>query len=231
MGKTLTLTAADGHKFSAYRADPPSTVNGGKPKGGLVVVQEIFGVNKHIREVCDGFAKDGYAALAPALFDRAKPGVELGYEASDIEAGRTLRGKIEWPEVLKDVAASIKAVSDAGMVGIVGYCWGGSVAWRAATQLSGLAAAVGYYGGQIAPFKDEKPKCRVMLHFGETDSSIPLTDVEAIKKAQPKVPVFLYPAGHGFSCDHRASFNRESHQLARTRTVEFFATNIGPARR
>ncbi|HYB10920.1 MAG TPA: dienelactone hydrolase family protein [Alphaproteobacteria bacterium] len=231
MGKTLTLTAPDGHKLSAYRADTPDTVNRGKPKGGLVVIQEIFGVNKHMREVCDGFAKDGYASLAPALFDRAEPGVELGYEAADIEAGRALRGKIEWPEVLKDVAAAIKAVSDAGPVGIVGYCWGGSVAWRAATQLGGLAAAVGYYGGQIAPFKDETPKCPVMLHFGETDSSIPLADVQAIKKAQPKVPVFLYPAGHGFSCDQRASFDRESHELARTRTLEFFARNLVSAKR
>ncbi|HYB57753.1 MAG TPA: dienelactone hydrolase family protein, partial [Alphaproteobacteria bacterium] len=153
MGKALTLTASDGHKLSAYRADPA-----GKPKGGLVVIQEIFGVNSHIREVCDGFAKDGYAALAPALFDRAQRGVDLGYTAPEIEAGRALRGKIGWDAVLKDVAAAIKAVSDAGKVGIVGYCWGGSVAWRAATQLSGLSGAVGYYGGQIAEFKDEKPK-------------------------------------------------------------------------
>ena len=222
MGKTLTLTASDGHKLSAYRADPT-----GKPKGAIVVVQEIFGVNKHIRELCDGFAKDGYAALAPALFDRAQRGVDLGYEAADIEAGRNRRGKIDWAEVLKDVAAAIKAVSDAGKVGVVGYCWGGSVAWRAATQLTGIVCVVGYYGGQIAPFKDEKPRCPVMLHFGETDASIPLTDVEAIKKAQPKIPVYLYPAGHGFSCDHRASFHKDSHQLARTRTMEFFARNIG----
>ena len=168
MGKTLTLTASDGHKFSAYRADPA-----GKPKGGLVVIQEIFGV-------------------------------------------------------LKDVAAAIKAVADAGKVGIVGYCWGGSVAWRAATQLSGLSAAVGYYGGQIAEFKDEKPKVPVMLNFGETDASIPLADVEKIKAAQPKVPIHVYPgAGHGFSCDHRGSFHKASHDLALKRTMEFFAKNVG----
>ena len=223
MGKTLTLTASDGHKFSAYRADPQ-----GKPKGGVVVIQEIFGVNQHMREVCDGVAKDGYAALAPALFDRAERGVELGYTEGDIARGRDLRAKLAWEDVLKDVAASIKAVADAGKVGIVGYCWGGSVAWRAATQLGGLACAVGYYGGQITPFKDERPKVPVMLHFGETDASIPLTDVEAIKKAQPKLPIYVYPgAGHGFSCDHRGSYHAASASLARTRTMQFFAQNVG----
>ena len=223
MGKTLTLTASDGHKLSAYRADPA-----GKPRAGLVVIQEIFGVNSHIREVCDGFAKAGYAAVAPALFDRTKPGVELGYTAPDIEAGRSLRGKISWPDALKDVAAAIAAVKDAGKVGIVGYCWGGSVSWRAATQLSGLSAAVGYYGGQIAEFKDEKAKVPVLLHFGETDASIPLTDVEKIKAAQPGVPVHVYAgAGHGFSCDHRGSFNKASHELALERTLAFFAKHLG----
>jgi carboxymethylenebutenolidase len=222
MGKTLTLTASDGHTLSAYRADPA-----GKPKAGLVVVQEIFGVNSHVRELCDGFAKDGYAALAPALFDRVQRGVELGYAGPDIEKGREIRGKVAWEDVLKDVAAGIKAVADAGKTGIVGYCWGGSVAWLAATRLSGIAAAVGYYGGQIAQFKDEKANVPVMLHFGETDSAIPLSDVDAIKKAQPTVPVYLYPAGHGFSCDHRPSFHRESHERARARTMEFFAKHFG----
>lgn len=223
MGRTLTLTASDGHKFSAYRAGPKS-----KPKAGLVVIQEIFGVNRHIREVCDGFAKDGYAALAPALFDRAERGVELGYTEGDIARGRDLRAKLAWEDVLKDVAAAIKAVADAGKVGIVGYCWGGSVAWRAATQLGGLASAVGYYGGQIAPFREEKPKVPVMLHFGEADASIPLTDVEAIKKAQPKLPIYLYPgAGHGFNCDHRGSYHAESAKLSRTRTIGFFAKQLG----
>jgi len=218
----LTLTASDGHQLSAYRADPA-----GKPKGGLVVIQEIFGVNSHIREVCDGFAKDGYAALAPALFDRAEKGVELGYQPADIEAGRNIRGKIGWDVALKDVAAAIAALKDVGKIGIVGYCWGGSVSWRAATQLSGLSAAVGYYGGQIAEFKDEKPKVPVMLHFGETDGSIPLSAVEQIKAAQPGLPIYVYPgAGHGFSCDHRGSFHKASHELARERTMAFFAKNL-----
>ena len=222
MGKTLTLTASDGHKLSAYRADPA-----GKPKGGLVVIQEIFGVNSHMREVCDGFAKAGYAALAPALFDRTERGVELGYTPPDIEAGRNLRAKIAWDAVLKDVAAAIKAVADAGKVGIVGYCWGGSIAWRAAANLSGLSGAVGYYGGMIAEFKHEKPKIPVLLHFGETDASIPLADVEAVRKIHPQVPIYIYPAGHGFSCDHRASFHRPSHEEALRRTMDFFARYLG----
>ena len=223
MGKTMTLAASDGHRLSAYRADP-----NGKPKGGLVVIQEIFGVNQHIREICDGFANDDYAALAPALFDRAQRGVELGYVGQDIEKGRDLRAKLAWEDVLKDVAAAVKAVADAGKVGVVGYCWGGSVAWRAATQLSGVACAVGYYGGQIAPFKNERPRAPVMLHFGGTDSSIPLSDVEAIKKAQPNVPVYLYAAaGHGFNCDYRPSYDAESAKLARTRTMKFFAQHLG----
>ena len=222
MGKTLTLTASDGHKLSAYRADPS-----GKPKGALVVIQEIFGVNAHMREVCDGFAADGYVAIAPALFDRVQPKVELGYTPKDIEAGRELRGKIEWDAVLKDVEAAIKTVASAGKVGVVGYCWGGSVAWRAATRLKGVTAAVGYYGGQIAPFKDETPRAAVMLHFGEKDASIPLSDVEAIKKAQPKLPIHVYAgAGHGFSCDHRGSFHSEAHKQARTRTMEFFDKHL-----
>jgi carboxymethylenebutenolidase len=228
MGKTLTLTASDGHRLSAYRADPPTSSNGGKPKGAIVVIQEIFGVNSHIREVCDGFATDGYVAIAPALFDRAERGVEIGYTPDDIARGRDIRAKCEWDDTLKDVAATIKAVSGVGKVGVVGYCWGGSVAWRAATQLSGVSAAVGYYGGQIAPFKDEKPKAPVMLQFGETDASIPLADVEAIKKAQPGVPVYVYPgAGHGFSCDHRGSFHKPSHEQARERTMAFFAQHLG----
>lgn len=223
MSKTLKLTASDGFELSAYRADPA-----GKSKGGLVVIQEIFGVNSHIREVCDGYAKEGYAAVAPALFDRAEPGFEVGYTPEDIARGREMRGKIGWEGVINDVAAAIKAASDAGKVGVVGFCFGGSVAWLAATRLSGISCSVGYYGGQIAQFKDEKAKVPVMLHFGDKDQSIPLSDVEAIKKAQPGVPVYIYPgAGHGFSCDHRASFHKESHALARKRTLEFFAKHIG----
>ncbi|HUC63205.1 MAG TPA: dienelactone hydrolase family protein [Alphaproteobacteria bacterium] len=222
MGHILTLTAADGFKLSAYRADAA-----GKPKGALVVIQEIFGVNIHIRNVCDGFAKDGYTAIAPALFDRAQRGVELGYTPDDIARGREIRGKLDWDGVLKDVSAAIANVASVGKVGVVGYCFGGTVAWLAATRLPGVASAVGYYGGQIVQFKDEKSKVPVMLHFGDKDQSIPMADVDAIKAAQPAVPVWVYPgAGHGFSCDHRPSFHKDSFETARLRTLDFFAQTL-----
>jgi carboxymethylenebutenolidase len=222
MGKTLTLTASDGHEFSAYRADPA-----GKPRGGLVVVQEIFGVNQHMREVCDLFADHGYASLAPALFDRAERDVELGYQGDDVARGRDVRAKVSWDDALKDTQAAIDAIADAGKVGVIGYCWGGSIAWRAATQLKGIACAIGYYGGMIAQFKDEKPKVPVLLHFGENDASIPMSDVEVIRQVHPEVPIHTYPAGHGFSCDHRASFHKPSHEQALRRSLTFLAAHLG----
>lgn len=217
MSETLTLKAADGHAFSAYLAKPA-----GKPRAGLVVVQEIFGVNSHIRAVTDGFAQDGYLAIAPALFDRVERGVELGYDPASIASGREVRGKVSWDEALKDIAAAIAHVKSAGKVGCVGYCWGGSLAWLVATRLD-VSAAVGYYGGQVYDFRNETPRCPVILHFGERDHGIPLEKVEAVKKAHPEVPVHLYNAGHGFSCDHRADFDAASATLARTRTMDLFA--------
>lgn len=217
MGETLTLKAADGHAFGAYLAKPA-----GKPRAGLVVVQEIFGVNSHIRAVTDGFARDGYLAIAPALFDRVERDVELGYDPASIASGREVRGKVSWDEALKDIAAAIAHVRSAGKVGCVGYCWGGSLAWLVATRLD-VSAAVGYYGGQVYDFRNETPRCPVILHFGERDHGIPLEKVEAVKKAHPEVPVHIYKAGHGFSCDHRADFDAASAALARTRTMELFA--------
>ena len=202
MGTSIELSAADGHKFAAYRADPA-----GKPRGGIVVIQEIFGVNRHMRRATDGFAADGYVAICPALFDRAERGVDIGYGPDDIAKGRDIRGKITWDQTLADMAAAIAEAKKLGKVGVVGYCWGGSVAWRAATQLS-CAAAVGYYGGMVAQFAAEKAKCPVMLHFGEKDASIPLSDVEKFKQAQPQVPVFVYPADHGFNCEDRKQHQR-----------------------
>jgi len=220
MGETLTLSASDGHSFNAYLAAPA-----GRPRAGLVVIQEIFGVNSHIRAVTDGFAKDGYLAIAPALFDRAQVNVELGYTPPDIAAGREIRGKVSWDDALRDIAAAAARVKSAGKVGCVGYCWGGSLAWLAATRLD-FAAAVGYYGGQVYDFRDEKPRCPVILHFGERDHGIPMEKVEAVKKAQPATPVYVYPAGHGFSCDHRADFDAAAATLARQRTVEFLAKTL-----
>ncbi|MFO1189393.1 MAG: dienelactone hydrolase family protein [Alphaproteobacteria bacterium] len=220
MGQTLTLSASDGHSFNAYLATPA-----GRPRAGLVVIQEIFGVNSHIRAVTDGFAKDGYLAIAPALFDRVQAKVDLGYDAPDIAAGREIRAKVSWDDALKDIAAAAARVRTAGKVGCVGYCWGGSLAWLAATRLD-FAAAVGYYGGQVYDFRDEKPRCPIILHFGERDHGIPMEKVDAVKKAQPAMPVYVYPAGHGFSCDHRADFNAAAATLARQRTIEFLAKTL-----
>lgn len=222
MGMSLELAAADGHRLSAYRADPP-----GKPRGGLVVIQEIFGVNQHIKKVADGFAADGYVAIAPALFDRVERGYDTGYGPQDIERGRAARGKLSTDDALKDVRAAVKEAAKSGKVGVVGYCFGGTVAWWAGTRLDGVAAAVGYYGGGVAAEAEAKPKCPVMLHFGETDASIPKADYEKVIKAQPNVPIHIYPAGHGFVCDERGSFHAESAKTARVRTIDFFRKHVG----
>ena len=224
MGENLTLTAEDGHKFAAYRANPAGT-----PRGGIVVVQEIFGVNQHIRKAADGFAADGYVAIAPALFDRVERGYETGYAAQDIERGRATRGKLSTDQAMMDVKATVKELQKAGFkVGVVGYCFGGTIAWLAATRIDGVAAAVGYYGGGVADAVEEKPKAPVMLHFGETDASIPKEAYEKVMKAHPTVPAYVYPgAGHGFVCDERGSYNADAASQARTRTIEFFRKHIG----
>ncbi len=222
MGSTLNLTASDGHKLQAYRADPA-----GAPKGGLVVIQEIFGVNGHIRGVCDGFAADGYVVVAPALFDRVKPGIELGYGEEDRQQGFGYRKEIGWDEALADIGAAVAALEDAGPLGVVGYCWGGSVAWLTALRISGLKAVASFYGGQVVDFKDETPLCPVMLHFGETDQSIALSDVDKIKSAQPDIPLFVYEgAGHGFNCEQRGTYHEEAARLARERTIAFLAEHV-----
>jgi carboxymethylenebutenolidase len=222
MGTTLELTAADGHRFSAYRADPS-----GKPHGGLVVVQEIFGVNSHIRGVADGYAADGYLAIAPALFDRTERGVEIGYSQPEIDRGRAIMQKLSMDAALMDVTAALKAITSAGKTGIVGYCWGGTVAWVAAARVDGLACAAPYYGGGILANKDLKPRCPVLLHFGETDHAIPIGEVRAMKAARPELTMHIYPAGHGFNCDQRGSYHAESAKLARERTLEFFRKQLG----
>jgi len=221
MGQTIGLKASDGFLLGGYRADPA-----GRPKGGLVVIQEIFGVNHHIRNLCDRFAAEGYAAVAPAMFDRAKADVELGYDKAGMDEGVKLRAAIKLEDSLKDVQAAIDAAKAAGKVGVVGYCWGGSLAFLAAARLTGLACAVGYYGGMIAAHKDEKPKVPVILHFGEKDQGIPMADVEKVKAARPEVKIYTYPAGHGFSCDERASFEPQSHEQALRVTLAFLQKNL-----
>ncbi len=222
MGRKITLTAEDGFTLDAYRADPA-----GAPKGGIVVIQEIFGVNNHMRGVTETYAANGYLAIAPALFDRAEKGVELGYTEADIAAGRELRAKVGWDDPMKDIRAAMKAMAGAGKIGTVGYCWGGSVAWLTATRLTGIAAAACYYGGQIAAFKDETPRVPVMFHFGERDKGIPMADVEAVRAAQPKQTLHVYPAGHGFNCEERADHDAACKKLALERTLAFFAKHVG----
>ena len=222
MGETIRLKADDGHMFDVYKADPAGT-----PRGALLVIQEIFGVNSHMRAVADGFAADGYAVLCPALFDRGDRNFEVGYTPDDIGKGREARAKVPWEAAVLDMKATVTALQQHGKIGSVGYCWGGSLAWLAATRIPGLAASVCYYGGQIAQFRDESPKCPVMMHFGETDKSIPLSDVETIRTAQPDAEIHVYPAGHGFNCDQRADFHAESSNLARERTLAFFRKHVG----
>ena len=216
----ISLTAADGHRLSAWRAGPQNASR------ALVVVQEIFGVNRHMRNVCESFAAEGYAVIAPALFDRVGRGIELGYEAADVAQGRELRGKINDGLTLLDVLAAAAALPSGVKRGIVGYCWGGTVTWHAACRTSAFSAASGWYGGGIAAAKDETPRCPVQLHFGEADASIPMTDVAAVKAAQPGAEVHVYGGGHGFGCDERGSFVQADYALAQKRTLEFFAKHL-----
>jgi carboxymethylenebutenolidase len=221
MGKTIDLKAADGHTLSAYVAGPEGATK------GVVVIQEIFGVNHHMRDMADRFAAEGYAVVTPALFDRVEKGVELGYTADDIAKGRDYRMKLSDAQVMLDVEAAAQQMAGKKLA-IVGYCFGGTVAWWGATRSRSFSAASGWYGGGIAGTKDETPNCPVQMHFGEKDASIPMTDVEAIRAAQPKVESYVYAgAQHGFGCDERGSYSKPDYELAQQRTLAFFAKNLG----
>ncbi len=228
MGENIRLTAADGFELGAYRARPQ-----GAPRGGVVVVQEIFGVNVHIRAVCDGYAEAGYLAVAPAIYDRIEPDVQIGYTPDDVTRGREIRAKCDMANVIADVAAAAESAAEGGpgggKVGIVGYCWGGLIVYIAACRLAGrLACASGYYGGSIVQYLDETPAVPLVLHFGTLDSSIPLTDVERIGHAHPEIAVHLYEgADHGFNCDLRGQYNAEAAALSLERTLALFAKHIG----
>jgi len=222
MGHWIELTADDGVTITAWRADPP-----GKPRGGLVVVQEIFGVNSHIRGVCEGYAADGYLVVAPALFDRVSPRVDLGYTQDDIERGRALKAKAALEPALRDVDAAHTAVAPAGKVGVIGYCWGGYVTWMSAARLAGVACAVPYYGGGMLEAVSERPRCPVLAHFGEKDAMIPADGVRKFAAAHPDAEVHLYPANHGFNCEQRASYDAPSAKLARERTLAFLHKHVG----
>lgn len=223
MSDSVKLRAIDGHELDAYVALPP-----GGPIAGLVVVQEIYGVNAHIRRVTDGYAKDGFFAVAPALFDRIERGVELSYEGADAQKAFRFIPRLDVEKALADVEAAMKyaAASTSRKVGVIGYCWGGSIAWMAAARLT-PAAAVGYYGGKIAKFATEPLTCPVMLHFGRQDQHIPASDVEQIHAAHPEVEIYWYEAGHGFNCDARDSYNPEAARIARERSLAFLKKHLG----
>jgi len=223
MGRKLKLTCKDGQTIGAYVAQPAGT-----PRGGVVVLPEIFGANEHIRHVADQYAEYGYLSIAPALYDRVEPDVELGYTGDEPKRGLELRGRTELPKTLLDIEASIDHVKSAGKVGLVGYCWGGTLTFAAACHLPGVAAGSAYYGGGIAKMLDKQPQAPLIMHFGENDHGIPPADVEKIKNAFPDLPVYVYPgAGHGFNCDVRASYQKEAACLALSRTLGFFAKNVG----
>jgi carboxymethylenebutenolidase len=222
VGKDIKLTASDHFQLGGYRADPA-----GAPRGAIVVIQEIFGVNHHIRAVCDRLAGEGYVAIAPSIFDRAEPDFTSGYSPDEIAVARKFVANPDWAAMLRDTQAAIDAVRDVGPVGIIGFCLGGSVAYAAATKLSGLKAAIGYYGGAIVRFADDKPKVPTQLHFGENDGGIPLGDVETIKARRPDVEVHVYAgAQHGFHCDERASYDKTSADIAWPRSMGFFARHL-----
>jgi carboxymethylenebutenolidase len=217
----LQLRAADGHTFSSYLARPE-----GRPRGGIVVVQEIFGVTAHIERVADQFAAAGYLAVAPAVFDRQERGVNLGYDDAGIARGVGYMQKADFGDVMADLQAAIGAVAHAGAVGMVGYCWGGLVTYLAGSRTS-IAAGVAYYGGGITRFLEPVPRCPMQFHFGERDTHIPLRDVEAIRAAFPQGEYHTYAAGHGFNCTDRASHDAAAAHLAFARTREFFDRHLG----
>ena len=222
MGKQVHLTALDGFELDAYLAEPV-----GDCKGAVLVIQEIFGVNQHIREVCDGYASHGYAALAPAIFDRAEKQVELGYTPADIALGAAIaRGKLDLKLTMNDLQAGINYLQQFGNVAVVGYCFGGMLTWLCAGQAQGIACASGYYGGGISQVLDVKPKVPTILHFGDIDAHIPLAEVDKIKAAHASVSVYVYAADHGFNCDHRASYNEAAANLARQRTLDLLTANL-----
>ena len=226
MSQSLQLTASDGHTLSAYLAEPEGT-----PRGAVVVVQEIFGVNSHIRSVADRWAAEGYLALAPALFDRQERGIELGYTDADMQRGFGLMQAAGLEAPLLDIDAARTALQERlgsqGKVGVLGFCWGGLLSWLSACKLSGFSAAVPYYGGGIPNHAQLSPKCPVLAHFGERDHWIPTDSVQAFAAAQPGVQVHIYAADHGFNCDQRGSFDAAAAQLARERSLAFLKQHLG----
>jgi len=222
MGESVKLKAGDGHELEAYLARP-----NGEPVAALVVVQEAFGVNPHIRSVADGYARDGFLAIAPALFDRIERGVNLGYEGADREKGIALARQLNPDDVMKDIAAAMEYMrAETGKkCGVIGYCVGGTMAWLSATRLN-PAAAIGYYAGRIGQYAAETPHCPVMLHFGKLDKHIPKDEVDKVASEHPDVEIFWYDADHGFNCDVRSAYNPTAAKLARKRSEAFLKEHL-----
>lgn len=217
MTEWLRLTASDGHEFGAFLARPA-----GAPKGGIVVLQEIFGVNEHIRSVCTKFAAEGYVALAPALFDRFLPNFESGYSPEEVQVALGYMKSLDWEKLVLDSRAAVERLKEEKLpVSIVGFCLGGSLAFDMATHFNDLDCIVSYYGGRIAGFADKKPNCPILLHYGETDASIPLSNVEEVRAKQPQAEIHLYPAGHGFNRGAPGTTDGEQAAIAWKRTIEF----------
>lgn len=216
-GETLRLKSpADGFELEAYRVRPSDA-----RRGGLVVIQEIFGVTEHIKEVCEGFAAEGYESIAPALFERSERGFQAAYaDAGEVQKGRAYSEAAQWDVVAADIQAALDQLQPPRYV--VGYCWGGTAAWVAACRCDGLAAASAYYGRRIPELIDETPRCPIILHFGKSDPTIPIETVEAIRQRHPDIPVYLYDAGHGFNSDRRRDYHEDSARLARLRTLQLF---------
>ena len=222
MGDQISIKMQDGFELNAYRSMPSA-----QSKGVVVVIQEIFGVNAHIREVADGYAAQGYSAIAPALFDRIERDIELGYDEADMGKGIELAFQgLEMAQTMQDLQSVVDYGAAQGAVGVVGYCFGGLLTYLSACQLKGVAAASSYYGGGIAGVLDHQPKCPLIMHFGELDAHIPMTDVDKIKEANPRIPVHVYDADHGFNCDHRASYSEQAAELALQRTLAHFDQHL-----
>ncbi|NYE24267.1 dienelactone hydrolase family protein [Pigmentiphaga litoralis] len=235
MTRTLNLTAADGFELKAYVAEPEGT-----PRAALVILPEIFGVNSHIRSVTDRYARHGYLAIAPNMFDRVERDLDLGYGDDDVKKGQALMRELDWDQAVLDIEAAAQAVGHAGKVGIVGYCWGGTAAWVAASRSTGgngsggadssasITCAVSYYGNAITTVMDDRPCIPMMLHWGEKDHLIALADIERVRDIAPaSSQTFIYPTGHGFNCDQRSLYHPESAALAEQRTLDFLKAHIG----
>lgn len=221
MGEWIKLTASDGFELDAYVARPEASL-----KASVVVLQEIFGVNSHIRSVADLYAKQGYLAFAPALFDRKIKNLEVGYGADDVKAGRDKAFALDRETTLRDIEAAITFAGQSGKTGLVGYCWGGTMAYASACFLSGLSAVSAYYGGGVTAMKDHAPKVPTILQFGKHDAHIPIDGVNAFKAARPDATIYVYAADHGFNCDQRGSFDEATAALTRSRTLEHFAKHL-----